>query len=84
MKKIALSTLAIAGLLLVSCGEKTVSDQTQETVTEDTIATPNDSIVVETPSGVPAIVETPGDSTVIKTETTTETKVEAETIGEKK
>lgn len=80
MKKIALASFAVVGLLLASCGEKTVSDQTQETVTEDTIATPNDSIVIETPSGVPAIVETPGDSTIIKTETTTETKVEAETV----
>lgn len=80
MKKIALASFAVVSLLLASCGEKTVSDQTQETVTEDTIATPNDSIVIETPSGVPAIVETPGDSTIIKTETTTETKVEAETV----
>ena len=47
MKKIALASFAVVGLLLASCGEKTVSDTTQETVTEDTIATPNDSIVVE-------------------------------------
>lgn len=83
MKKITLASFAIVGLLLASCGEKTVADQKQETVTEDTIATPNDSMVVETPDGVPAIVETPGDSTIIKTETTTETKMEAEPVKTK-
>jgi len=69
MKKLALASFAFVAFALTSCGEKKVENT--ETVVTDTIATPADSTMIETPEGDTIAVETPADSTVV--ETTTET-----------
>ena len=76
MKKLVFASFAVAGLLLASCGEKKVEETKVEETVTDTIATPGDSAVIETPAGDSIKVETPADSTVVETTTTTESKTE--------
>lgn len=76
MKKLVFASFAVVGLLLASCGEKKVEETTTEETVTDTIATPGDSVMLETPAGDSVKVETPADSTVVEKTTTTETKTE--------
>jgi len=76
MKKLAFASFAVVGLLLTSCGEKKVEETKVEDTVVDTIATPGDSLLLETPAGDTVAIDTPNDSTVVETTTTTETTTE--------
>jgi len=76
MKKLVFASFAVAGLLLASCNDKKVEETATEETVVDTIATPADSTLIETPAGDTVKVETPADSTVVETVTETTTKTE--------